>query len=58
MGRADISKSLAVIASAGIIVMVIVGLFNFSLMLEIWVNVFIGTLFAGVIFAVVKRFSG
>jgi len=43
---------LAVVFSA----IFIVGLFNFDLMLEIWVKILIGVLFVGTIFWVAKWF--
>ena len=53
-----IGKLLILALSLVLVVIVIVGLINFDLMLEIWVKVLIGVLFAGFIFAAVKRFSG
>lgn len=50
--RNTLSLVLAVVVSA----IFVVGLFNFDLMLEIWVKVLIGVLLAGAIFAVAKRF--
>lgn len=49
------SKSLTLIAFMGITAAIIVGLLNFDLMLEIWVMVLIGVLFAGVIVTVVRQ---
>lgn len=48
---------LALVLAAAIMVIVIIGLLDFDLMLEIWVKVLIGVLFVVVIFAVVKRFN-
>jgi len=48
---------LGLIFAAAIMVIVIIGLLDFDLMLEIWVKVLIGVLFVGVIVAAVKRFS-
>jgi hypothetical protein len=52
-----ISKPLILALSLVLVVIVIVGLINFDLMLEIWVKVLIGVLFAGFIFAAFKRFN-
>jgi hypothetical protein len=50
-------KVLISVFALAIIVIVIIGLLDFDLMLEIWVKVLIGVLFVGVIVAAVKRFS-
>lgn len=47
---------LSLVLALAVTAIVIIGLINFGLMLEIWVKVFIGVLFAGAILAVVKRF--
>ena len=51
-----IEKSLTIVLSLVLVVIVIVGLIDFDLMLEIWVKVLIGVLFMGVIVALVRRF--
>lgn len=51
-----IGNSITLVLSLLLVVIVIVGLTNFDLMLEIWVKVIIGVLFVGVIFAAVRRF--
>lgn len=40
-----------------VISIVIIGLIDFDLMIEIWVKVFIGVIFIGFIVAAVKKFS-
>lgn len=50
-----IRNTLTLVLAIGVSAIVIIGLFNFDLMLEIWVKVLIGVLFVGAIFAVVKR---
>ena len=51
-------KVLISVFALAIIAIVIIGLLDFDLMLEIWVKVLIGVLFAGFIFAAVRRFAG
>jgi len=51
-----IGKLLVIALSLVLVVIVIVGLINFDLMLEIWVKVLIGVLFVGFIVAAVRRF--
>ena len=48
-------KVIFTICGVACIAIVIIGLFNFNLMLEIWVKVLIGVLFAGVIIAIGKE---
>jgi len=43
-------------AGLAIVAIVIIGFFNFDLMLEIWVKVLIGILFVGFIVTALKRF--
>lgn len=50
-------KVLISVFALAIIVIVIIGLLDFDLMLEIWVKVLIGVLFVGVIVAAVRRFK-
>ena len=50
-------KVLISVFALAIMAIVVIGLFDFDLMLEIWVKVLIGVLFAGFIFAAVKRFN-
>lgn len=51
-----IRTALTLILAILIVALIIIGFFNFNLMLEIWVKVLIGVLFVGLIFAAVKRF--
>ena len=55
---AQMRKVLISVFALAIMAIVVIGLFDFDLMLEIWVKVLIGVLFVGVIVAAVKRFSG
>jgi maltodextrin utilization protein YvdJ len=50
-------KVLISVFALAIMAIVVIGLLDFDLMLEIWVKVLIGVLFAGFIFAAVKRFN-
>ena len=52
-----IRNILTLVLAIAIIAIVIIGLLDFNLMLEIWVKVFIGVLFAGIIATAVKRFN-
>ncbi len=49
------SKTLTLIVSIAIMALIIIGLINFDLFLELWVKLFIGVLFLGVLVTVVRR---
>lgn len=51
-----IRNVLTLALTIAIVAIVMIGLLDFDLMLEIWVMVFIGILFGGVIFAAVRHF--
>ena len=53
---AQMRKVLISVFALAIMAIVVIGLFDFDLMLEIWVKVLIGVLFVGVIVAVVRHF--
>jgi len=50
------NKILSLIASTAIIVIIIIGLINFNLMVELWVKLIIGALFLGVIITIGRAF--
>ncbi len=53
-----VRKLLIILCSLALVAIVIVGLIDFDLMLEIWVKVLIGVLFAGVIIGAAKSLFG
>lgn len=48
-------KILITVIALAIIILIIIGLINFDLMVEIWVKVFIAVLFIGVILFIWRR---
>jgi hypothetical protein len=45
------------VLAVAIMAMIVIGLINFNLMVELWVKLLIGVLFAGVLVTIVKVFS-
>jgi maltodextrin utilization protein YvdJ len=52
----SIKKIVAILLGLCAVIVIIIGLVNFNLMLDIWVKVLIMVLFIGVIAAIIKRF--
>jgi hypothetical protein len=50
-----VKKIVAILLGLCAVILIIIGLVNFNLMLDIWVKVLIGVLFVGVIAAIIKR---
>lgn len=51
----SVKKIVAIFLGLGAVILIIIGLVNFNLMVDIWVKVLIGVLFVGVIVAIIKR---
>jgi len=50
-----VSKTVTLIVAIAIMALIIIGLINFDLFLELWVKLFIGVLFLAVLVTLVKR---
>lgn len=53
-----VRKLLTIFFALALAAIVIIGLIDFDLMIEIWVKIFIGVLFAGVMIGAVKSLFG
>jgi len=45
---------MALVLAIAVMAIIVIGLINFNLMIELWVKLLVGVLFAGVLVAIVK----